>query len=40
MALCDQLETTLAAADTTRQCLLEALLREALTSGEERKAAV
>lgn len=30
MALCDQLEATLATADTTRRRLLEALLHEAL----------
>jgi type I restriction enzyme, S subunit len=30
MALCDRLEAALATADTTKQRLLEALLREAL----------
>jgi len=30
MALCDQLESSLATATTTRSCLLEALLHEAL----------
>ena len=35
MALCDGLEAALAQADTTRQRLLEALLREALTPALE-----
>jgi type I restriction enzyme, S subunit len=39
MALCDRLEAALATADTTRQRLLEALLHEALTPGEEQEAA-
>lgn len=39
MALCDRLEAALATADTTHQRLLEALLHEALTPGEEREAA-
>jgi len=40
MALCDQLESTLANADTTRQRLLEALLHEVLTpSGADLEAA-
>ena len=39
MALCDRLEAALASADTTRQRLLEALLHEALTPGEDQEAA-
>ena len=39
MALCDRLEASLDTADTTRQRLLEALLHEALVSGEEREEA-
>ncbi|MBT3358825.1 MAG: restriction endonuclease subunit S [Rhodospirillales bacterium] len=39
MALCDRLEASLATADTTRQRLLEALLHEALTPGEDQEAA-
>ena len=39
MALCDRLEAALATTDTTRQRLLEALLHEALTPGEEQEAA-
>ena len=35
MALCDGLQAALAQADTTRQRLLEALLREALTPALE-----
>ena len=39
MALCDRLEAALATADTTRARLLESLLHDALTPGEEREAA-
>jgi type I restriction enzyme, S subunit len=39
MALCDRLEAALTTADTTRQRLLEVLLHEALTPGEEQEAA-
>ena len=39
MGLCDRLEASLATADTTRARLLEALLHEALTPGEDQEAA-
>jgi type I restriction enzyme S subunit len=39
MALCDRLEASLAAAETGRSKLLEALLREALTSADLSEAA-
>ena len=39
MALCDRLEAALAAVDITRARLLEALLHEALTPGEDQEAA-
>ncbi len=39
MALCDRLEAALTTADTTRQRLLEALLHEALTPGEDQEEA-
>jgi type I restriction enzyme S subunit len=34
MALCDQLETSLAIGDETRRCLLDALIAGALAPGE------
>ncbi|MGE3150564.1 MAG: restriction endonuclease subunit S [Pseudorhodoplanes sp.] len=37
MALCDRLEASLASADDTRRCLLEALLAEALTPADARE---
>jgi len=37
MVVCDQLETNLTRADTTRQLLLEALLHEALAPAIERE---
>ena len=39
MALCDRLEAALTTTDTTRSRLLEALLHEALTPGEDQEAA-
>jgi type I restriction enzyme S subunit len=39
MALCDELEASLAAADTTRRRLLEALLHEALAPAKRELAA-
>jgi len=39
MALCDQLETSLTSADETRKKLLDALLADALATGEYRDAA-
>ena len=39
MAMCDQLEASLATADETRRRLLEALLAEALAPAAERELA-